>query len=118
MKKIFTIILVLSVGFTFAQEKQKVETKKDGDLTIATYYHDNGVVQQEGTFNKEGKLHGVWTSYDLQGNKLAVGNYENGRKTGKWFFWSGKTLKEVDYKNQKIANVIEWNSASDVAINN
>ncbi|OYX25681.1 MAG: nicotinic acid mononucleotide adenyltransferase, partial [Flavobacteriales bacterium 32-35-8] len=28
------------------------------------------------------KLHGTWTSFDTKGNKVAVGNYENGSKVG------------------------------------
>ena len=71
---------MLSETLTFAQEKPKAELNKDGDLTIATYYHDNGAIEQQGSFNKEGDLHGVWTSYDIDGNKVTVGNYVNGKK--------------------------------------
>jgi len=118
MKKIVAIILMLSVSLTFAQEKPKAELNKDGDLTVATYYHDNGAVEQQGTFNKEGELHGVWTSYDLDGNKLTVGNYVNNKKVGKWLFWSGDKLKEVDYIDSKIASVSEWTDKVQVATSN
>ncbi|MGS2727503.1 toxin-antitoxin system YwqK family antitoxin [Psychroserpens sp. BH13MA-6] len=118
MKKICTILLMLSVMVTFAQEKPKVETQKDGDLTVATYYHDNGVVEQQGAFNKDGNLEGVWTSYDTQGKKVAVGSYENGKKVGKWLFWSGNTLREVEYVDSRIASVSEWTDKVQVAINN
>ena len=118
MKKIFAILLMLSVTLTFAQETPKVDLKKDGDLTIATYYHDNGVVAQQGTFNKQGDLHGVWTSYDVNGNKVTVGNYVNGKKVGKWLFWSGTSLKEVDYVDSRITSVSEWTDKVQVAVNN
>jgi len=118
MKKIFAILVMLSITFTFAQEKPKTDIKKDGDLTIATYYHDNGEVAQQGTFNKAGELHGVWTSYDVNGKKVTVGNYDNGQKAGKWLFWAGNSLREVDYKDSKIASVSEWTDKVQVAVNN
>lgn len=118
MKKILFIVLVLSVSFAFAQEKPNAELNKDGDLTVATYYHDNGAIEQQGTFNKEGELHGVWTSYDLNGNKVTVGNYVNNKKVGKWLFWSGDKLKEVDYIDSKITSVSEWTDKVQVATSN
>jgi antitoxin component YwqK of YwqJK toxin-antitoxin module len=104
MKKIILIIALLLTGYGFAQ-KANVKTEKIGDLTKATYYYANGNIEQQGTFNGEGKLHGEWVSYDTNGKKLAIGNYDNGKKVGKWFFWQKGVLKEVDYKNSKIASV-------------
>ena len=118
MKKLLAVLFILSITFTFAQAPNKVDLNKDGDLTVATYYHDNGTIEQQGTFNEEGELHGVWTSYDLNGNKTMVGNYMNGKKVGKWLFWSDKTLKEVDYVDSKIASVQEWTDKVEVAVRN
>ncbi|MEM5566548.1 nicotinic acid mononucleotide adenyltransferase [Psychroserpens sp. AS72] len=118
MKKIFAILLMLGVTLTFAQEKPKAELNKDGDLTVATYYHDNGAIEQQGTFNKEGELHGVWTSYDQNGNKVTVGNYVNNKKVGKWLFWSDNKLKEVNYEDSKVASVSEWTDKVQVAVSN
>lgn len=118
MKKIFAVLLMLSITLTFAQETKKVDVNKDGDLTVATYYHDNGAVEQQGTFNQEGELHGVWTSYDVDGNKTMVGNYVNGQKVGKWLFWSNNKLKEVDYVDSKIASVSEWTDKVQLAVRN
>jgi antitoxin component YwqK of YwqJK toxin-antitoxin module len=115
MKKIFAIIVMLSLTVTFAQEKPKAELNKDGDLTVATYYHANGTIEQQGTFNAEGQLHGVWTSYDLDGNKITVGNYVSNKKVGKWLFWSGNKLKEVDYIDSRIASVSEWTDKVELA---
>ncbi len=103
---------------SFGQEQKKVDVKKDGELKVATYYYDNGVVEQQGTFNADGKLHGVWTSFDTNGNKLALGNYDNGKKVGKWLFWSNNKLREVDYVDSKIASVSEWKDEVKVAITN
>ncbi len=116
MKKYILIALVF-IGTTVAAQnlnQPKLEIK--GTLTVATYFYDNGSVQQEGAFNKNGALEGVWTSYDFEGNKLSQGNYSNGIRTGKWFFWTDNSLKEVDFVNSKIVNVNEWSRKSELAI--
>lgn len=106
MKIFILIAAILFVSLpVFAQESNNVKYDKKGDLTEATYFYADGNIQQQGTFNEEGKLHGVWTSYDVNGDKLAVGNYENGRKVGKWLFWSNGSLKEVVYTNSRIVSV-------------
>ena len=104
MKKYILIALVFIGTAAFAQNTNQPK-------------YDNGSVQQEGTFDKNGKLAGLWTSYDLTGNKLSQGNYDKGIKTGKWFFWTEKALKEVDYVDSKIINVNEWNHKSELATN-
>ncbi|NQY05138.1 MAG: nicotinic acid mononucleotide adenyltransferase [Flavobacteriaceae bacterium] len=107
-KIVMMIVFFFAVQVGFAQETQDTFVQ-DGDKVEATYYYDNGVVKQHGFFNKEGKLEGTWTSYDVNGKKTAIGNYTNGKKTGKWFFWSAdNTLTEVDYKNEKVDNVNVW----------
>ncbi|MDT0558138.1 nicotinic acid mononucleotide adenyltransferase [Ichthyenterobacterium sp. W332] len=122
MKKILCIVLVFCSVLAYSQntestKKDNVTIEKEGDFTKVKYHYDNGVLSQEGTFNAEGKPEGVWTSYDITGNKLAVGNYNNGKKVGKWFFWIEDTLKEVDYINSKIVNVNNWSNKTKVAVN-
>lgn len=108
MKKIFVIAIMLCVSLTFAQKDKNVKIVDRGDLTEVAYYYDNGVIQQEGTFNADGKLQGVWTSYDINGEKVSVGNYTNGKKVGKWYFWTKDNLvREVDYSDSRIVNVTE-----------
>lgn len=94
------------------------QNRKKGDLTEATYFYADGTIQQKGTFNAKGKLHGTWTSYDVNGNKLAVGNYDNNVKVGKWFFWTDGLLKEVDYIDSRIVSVNEWKDKTKVAVRN
>lgn len=108
---------MLCVGLTYAQNDIQPKFEKKGDVTLATYYHDNGEVQQTGTFDADGKLQGEWTSFDKQGKKVTVGTYEAGKKVGKWFFWEGDTLKEVDYVNSKIVSVNKWDNRTKVAVN-
>lgn len=78
-----------------------------GNLVKATYYHENGRVQQTGFF-KDGKLEGQWVSYDSNGAKTASGEYSAGEKTGTWVFFGPNTLAEVSYKNNKIESVKNW----------
>jgi len=117
MKKYILIAAIFIGTAAFAQSSNQPKLEVKGDVTLATYFYDNGSVQQEGTFDKNGKLAGLWTSYDLTGNKLSQGNYDKGIKTGKWFFWTENSLKEVDYVDSKITNVNEWNSKSELATN-
>ena len=106
MKKYIILTALLFSGIAFAQENgPKLEAV--GELVKTTYYFENGKVQQEGFF-KNGKLDGVWVSFDENGNKSCVATYDNGVKTGKWLFWNGKNLNEVDYSNSRIASVKTW----------
>ena len=106
MKKIMILGALVISALTFAQDvKPKLE--QEGQLVKATYYHENGQMQQEGFF-RDGKLVGIWVSYDVNGVKKAIGEYSNGQKIGKWLFWNDKTLSEVDYSESRIASVKNW----------
>lgn len=105
-------LTIFSGGALFAQEdnvKKKFERK--GDLIEATFYHDNGEVAQKG-FYKNGELHGEWIAYDIKGNKTAIGKYLEGEKIGKWFFWNGDMLSEVDFNERRITSVTHWKNKS------
>ncbi|MCM4159468.1 nicotinic acid mononucleotide adenyltransferase [Antarcticibacterium flavum] len=106
--KIFRCLLVFAVFAFFtnsnAQEKPPV-FEEHGELIKGTFYYEDGSVRQEGTY-KDGKLHGKWISYGQDGKKNALAEYAEGQKTGKWFFWSnGDVLNEVDYSENRIAEV-------------
>lgn len=117
MKKLIAILLFLAVSFTYAQENIEPKLEKKGDLTYITYFHDNGEISQTGMFNAEGKVHGEWKMYNVEGKKIALGSYDNGKKVGKWFFWEGESLKEVDYIDSRIVSVNRWDNKTKVAIN-
>jgi antitoxin component YwqK of YwqJK toxin-antitoxin module len=87
--------------------------KKQGKLIKGTFFYQDGTISQEGTY-KDGKLHGQWISYDQNGKKTALANYTDGKKTGKWFFWSPKGLTEVDYANNKIVKVANYNQKEEI----
>lgn len=109
MKSIINILIMLFCITAFSQE-QKVEYKKvENDLIKATYYFadNNTVIEREGFFNKEEKLHGMWVSYDLQGNKTSIAFYNNGKKDGIWSYFKEDKISIVTYKDNKITNVEE-----------
>ena len=115
MKKVMLLLIGI---FTFSVTAQDIEPKfeKEGKLVKATYYHDNGEIAQTG-FYLNGKLHGEWKMYDEAGKKIAMGRYDEGTRTGKWFFWEGEALQEVAYVENKIVNITKWKNAESVILN-
>lgn len=116
MKKIIVVMLVLCVGFTYAQKDRTLKLNEEKNLIEVVYYHDNGNVSQTGFYTQDGKLHGEWFSYCQEGNKIVSAKYNNGKKVGKWFFWENSKLREVDYSNNSISKLNEW-AKSEVASN-
>ncbi|MBL7471872.1 toxin-antitoxin system YwqK family antitoxin [Robertkochia sediminum] len=112
---LFTLAMMFSV-VAFAQQEVQPQYEVEGDMVKATYFHENGQIAQTGYY-LNGKLQGVWKAYDRDGKKIAMGNYEQGEKVGKWFFWEASTLNEVSYDNSRIATVTQWNNANPVVIN-
>lgn len=106
MKKYIMIAAVLFSGILFAQNT-KPQLEIVGNQVKATYHYENGKVQQQGNY-LNGKLQGEWISYDADGNKVAIGEYNKGQKVGKWFFWNNSVLSEVDYSENRIASVKNW----------
>ena len=117
MKNYVAIVACFFVTALMMAQSETTTYITHGDLVEATYYYEDGTIQQQGTF-KDGKLHGIWTSYDVNGNKLAVGIYKNGVKTGKWLFWTNSSLKEVEYIDSRIVSVHEWKDKNELAIRN
>lgn len=115
MKNFLSLLVVCLVANVAVAQCSKTCSKDAKDkyvlvdgLIEATLYHENGTISQKGFYTKENKLQGEWISYDAQGNKTAVAQYDNGNKVGTWKFYQGETLKEVTYTNSKIAKVSTW----------
>ena len=106
MKKIIVAGMLLFAGVLSAQSV-KPSHEIENNIIKSTYFYDNGNVKQSGYY-KDGKLHGSWVAYNEDGTKQSMGEYVNGQKTGKWFFWTGAVLNEVDYSNSRIADVKKW----------
>ena len=118
MKNLFILAMLVMSSLTFAQKERTLTLNENTNLIDVVYYHDNGVISQTGSYTKDGKLQGDWMSYDEDGNKTVSAQYDNGKKVGKWFFWNGDNLKEVDYSNNAIASINEWSHKNSVAIRN
>lgn len=110
-------LLFLLPVITLAQKERKVTLLEDVNLYQVVYYHENGAISQQGTINMEGQLHGRWESFAESGEKIAMGNYANGKKEGKWFFWNQEGLSEVDYNQNGIASVQQWKEGTKLAVN-
>lgn len=105
MKKFIIGAVLMSAMAVSAHNEPKLEAVNG--MVKATYYHDNGNIAQQGFF-KDGKASGQWVAYDAAGNKKSIGQYSNGEKAGKWFFWNNDSLSEVDYTNSRVAAVKNW----------
>ena len=112
-QSILLLMMVFSVCM-YAQDTQPT-LEKVGKMVKATYFHENGNIAQTGYLMK-GKLHGQWFMYTDSGKKIASGKYEEGMRTGKWFFWEGEILKEVDYADNRIVSVKNWNRSEIVSV--
>ena len=115
MKK---LLIIAALAFSFGANAQQVEPKfeKEGNKVKATYFHANGEVSQQGYFVNQ-KLDGEWKMFNEKGDKIAVGNYDNGVKTGTWLFWEDDVKKEVDFDNNKIASVTNSKTKEPVVSN-
>jgi antitoxin component YwqK of YwqJK toxin-antitoxin module len=107
MRRYIQFMVLLFCVSAFSQE-QKVDYKKiDNDFVQVTYYFadNNSIVEREGFFNEDGKLHGTWISYDILGNKKVIANYNNGKKVGTWTYFKGDKISVVTYEENKIVAV-------------
>ena len=113
MKKLILLFSALLITVvSFAQQKRDLKLNKKTNLIEVTYYHDNGAVSQTGFYTADGKLQGEWLSFNTEGEKTISGNYDNGKKVGKWFYYTDGIVKEVDYNSNAIANLKETDASS------
>ena len=54
-------------------------------------------------YNKDGKPHGYWEEYHLNGNISYKGNYKDGNRHGYWeYYWSNGSISyKGNWKNFK-----------------
>ena len=113
MMRQMIFMLMMLIGITgFSQEKVVKKTDEKDQLKVV-YYHDNGLIQQEG-FMKNSKPNGEWKAYNKKGQKIALAHYKSGNKVGKWFFWKKGKLIEIDYDDNEIASVKSWQESTQV----
>lgn len=114
--KYMLLALALVFSFTLTAQENKPIFEKEGDMVKATYYHDNGMVAQVGYYLND-KLHDRWEMFDEDGKKIAMGQYHMGKRNGKWFFWSKTDLKEVDFEDNKVINVVRHDKEEAIVVN-
>ncbi len=118
MRNTITLLAILFItSVSFSQEKQNTYFL-DGGVIEATIFHDNGAIAQTGQYTKENKLTREWVSYDVNGNKIAVAQYNNGEKVGTWYFFADKNIKEVSYMDARVAKVVTWKSSDTQVVTN
>ncbi len=107
--KILASILVIMFSVGIYAQDVKPEFIKEGKLVKATFFHDNGSIAQKG-YIRYGKLHGEWVMYDSEGQRIALGEYVEGKRTGDWFFWkpTGEAMREVVYVHGRPVQIIVW----------
>ncbi|QBA63096.1 toxin-antitoxin system YwqK family antitoxin [Muriicola soli] len=106
MKKIILLLTICAMtSIVYSQKDRELKLNEETNLIEVKEYHDNGLISQEGTFNLEGQLHGEWVSFNDRGEKISKGSYVNGQRTGKWYFWLGNSVKEVEYSKNAIASI-------------
>lgn len=115
MKTYLLALALVFSGIMYAQDAKPV-LEPFGNKVKATYFYENGQIQQEGFF-ENGKLEGFWVAYNEDGSKKSSGFYKEGAKVGKWFFWKDANLSEVDYSNNAIAMVKNWKQEA-IAVKN
>lgn len=62
--------------------KEEATQVGDQEFKVVTY-HENGKLKSE-RYVKDQELNGTWMAYDPEGNIVAIRQYEDGRKAGRW----------------------------------
>lgn len=104
------------IGWYLEEDGAKYKTREEK-------YYEDGKLEYEGSYDKDGLRHGEWKYYYQNGNLWSLGNYEHGRdhgkkkvywpegniryegffsndqKSGHWIFYNmdGTVLQEMDF---------------------
>ena len=86
------------------------EYGKDGKVTNAFIYNDNGLLLSEGLVDEAGKYNGKWKDLYSNGKVQAEGHYTDSRRTGQWKFYntSEKIEQTGSYNNGRPDGLWNW----------
>jgi antitoxin component YwqK of YwqJK toxin-antitoxin module len=86
------------------------EYSKDGKVTNAYVYNDNGVLLSEGIIDDSGNRNGKWKDMNSDGKVIAEGQYTDNRRTGIWKFYNSSLKLEQtgSYNNGRPDGVWKW----------
>lgn len=101
----------VAFGQTTAALGEPVVEKINNSNAKATWYYTNGNIRETGTF-LNGEKHGIWISYDENGNKIMEANYNHGVKEGNCSVWysNGTIHYHMVYADGKRLLATEWNT--------
>lgn len=109
------------IGWYVEEDGTKYKTREEK-------YYEDGKLEYEGAYDKDGLRHGEWKYYYQNGNLWSLGNYEHGqdhgqkkvywpegniryegffsndRKSGHWIFYNmdGTVLQEMDFDTASV----------------
>ncbi len=86
------------------------EFGKDGKVTNAFMYNDNGLLQSEGIIDEAGRFNGKWKDYYSIGKIQAEGQFSDNRRTGSWKFYdkTGKVEQIGSFNNGRPDGLWKW----------
>jgi antitoxin component YwqK of YwqJK toxin-antitoxin module len=86
------------------------EYGKDGKITNAWVYTDNGLKVSEGIVDEAGNRNGKWKDLFPNGKVQSEGQYTDNRRTGMWKFYNseGKTEQTGGYNNGRPDGLWKW----------
>lgn len=115
MKKIVVLLFFgISTPIVAQQTERNISYQQKGDVVYFIEYHANGILAQTGQI-RDHLNDGLWSAYNDEGQKIAEGQYEKGRRVSKWFFWDEDSLVEVDFEDNKIIKAIRWDQSQIIA---
>lgn len=109
MKKLlllFTLLFISTIIYSQDSKLRKTETK--GELKEVTLFYENGTIMQHGFYTEAGELHASWESYNLDGTPKCYATYNYGAKVGVWTYWNKNKITKIEYDNNKIVKVEEF----------
>ncbi len=86
------------------------EYGKDGKVSDAFVYNDNGLLLSEGIVDEAGNKNGKWKDLYPGKNVKAEGAYTDNRQTGTWTYYnkSGKVEQTGSYNNGRPDGLWKW----------
>jgi uncharacterized protein len=86
------------------------EYGKDGKVSNAFIYNDNGLLMSEGIVDEAGNFNGRWRDYYPDKQVRAEGAYTDNRRTGVWKFYNeaGKLEQTGSYNNGRPDGLWKW----------
>jgi uncharacterized protein len=86
------------------------EYGKDGKVTNAFIYNDNGLMMSEGIVDEAGNRNGKWKDLFPSGKPQAEGQFADNRRSGQWKFYNSteKIEQTGSYNNGRPDGLWKW----------